>query len=148
MVVIADQRLRLEAMNELVGLVELPVRVRFVPPPIEPDAGNFAVVREQFTQLCILIVEILRPIAAFRPARGVAGGPAREVIAMVPIELRVVEEELDSLLVAFIGEELEDVALIGRPLHDRPVGNLGIKHGEAVVMLARDGDVLHAGGFR
>jgi hypothetical protein len=42
----------------------------------------------------------------------------------MPVELRVVEEELDALLVALVGQHLEDVLLVGRAVHDVVVGDL------------------------
>ena len=62
----------------------------------------------------------------------------------MPVELRVVEEELDALLVALVGQHLQHVLLVGRAVDDVPVGDLRVEHREAVVVLAGDGDVLHA----
>jgi hypothetical protein len=75
------------------------------------------------------------------------GAAAREVVGVVPIELRIVEEELDALAVGFVGEHLEGIFLVRGALDDVPVGKLGVEHGETVVVAGSDGDVLHAGGF-
>ncbi len=61
--------------------------------------------------------------------------------------LRVVEAELDALLAALFGEFLEWVALEGSGGDDVEGVDLGVEHGEAVVVLGGDDDVLHAGGF-
>ena len=63
------------------------------------------------------------------------------------LSLRVVEAELDALLAALVGEFLERVALEGRGGDDVEGVGLGVEHGEAVVVLGGDDDVLHAGGF-
>jgi hypothetical protein len=61
--------------------------------------------------------------------------------------LRVVEAELDALLAALFGELAQRVALEGRGGDDVEGVGLGVEHGEAVVVLGGDDDVLHAGGF-
>ena len=61
--------------------------------------------------------------------------------------LRVVEAEFDALLAALFGEFLEGVALEGGGGDDVEGVDLGVEHGEAVVVLGGDDDVLHAGGF-
>ena len=61
--------------------------------------------------------------------------------------LGVVEAELDALLAAFFGELAEGVALEGSGGDDVEGVDLGVEHGEAVVVLGGDDDVLHAGGF-
>ena len=65
----------------------------------------------------------------------------------MPVELRVIEEELDALLAAFVGQRLQHVLVVRRALDDVVVAHLGIPHREAVVMLAGDRDVLHARGL-
>jgi hypothetical protein len=66
---------------------------------------------------------------------------------MVPVELRIVEEELDALLPALVGERLQDVLPVRCALDDVPVAHLRVVHGEAVVVLAGDRDVAHARGL-
>src|SRR2546421_12769566 len=66
----------------------------------------------------------------------------------MPVELRIVEEKSDALPVALIGELLEHVAMVRRAIYDVPIGAARVEHGEAVVMLTRDGDVAHPGRFR
>ncbi len=61
--------------------------------------------------------------------------------------LRVVEAELDALLAALFGELLERIALEGSGGDDVEGVDLGVEHGEAVVVLGGDDDVLHAGGL-
>jgi hypothetical protein len=106
--------------------------------------ADLAVVREQLAELAVHVVEVAVPLALLRAAGIGARAPAREVVGVMPVELRVVEEELDPLLVALVGQHLEDVLLVGRAVHDVVVGDLGVEHREAVVVLAGDRDVLHA----
>src|SRR5579871_6123455 len=61
--------------------------------------------------------------------------------------LRIVEAEFDALLVALFGEFFEGVALEGCGGDDVEGVDLGVEHGEAVVVLGGDDDVLHAGSF-
>ena len=65
---------------------------------------------------------------------------------LVPVlRLRVIEAELDVVARAGGGEFLQRIALEGRGVDDIVLAGLGAVHGEAVVMLAGDHDVLHAG---
>ena len=147
MMVRADERLRLQLVNQRIGAIELPIGVGTIPPAVEPDAANLAVVGEQFAKLRIHVIEVPRPVAVLRPF-GVAAGPAaRKVVRMVPIELRIVEEQLDPLFMTFVCERFQDILLIGRSIHDVVVRDLGIEHREAVVMFTGDGDVFHARRF-
>ena len=92
-------------------------------------------------------VEIGIPVAVVGAAVVPVGGAARIVVGIVPIELRIIEEELDALAVALVGEHLQRIFLVRRALHDVPVGNFGVEHREAIMMARGDGDVLHAGGL-
>ncbi len=62
--------------------------------------------------------------------------------------MRVVEAKLDALFAALFGELTERVALEWRGSDDVEGVDLGVEHGEAVVVLGGDDDVLHASGFR
>src|SRR5438046_1038698 len=73
---------------------------------------------------------------------------AREIIRVMPVELRIIKEELDPLAMALVGEHLERVFPVRSALNDVPVRNFGIEHRKAVVMAGGDGDVFHPGGFR
>jgi len=68
-----------------------------------------------------------------RPALG-SGATAREIVGMMPVELGVVEEELQALPAALVGEHLERVLLVGRGVDDVPLVLLCREHGEAIVM--------------
>ena len=63
------------------------------------------------------------------------------------LRLRVVEAEFDALFAALFGEFFEGVAFEGSGGDDVEGVDLGVEHGEAVVVFGGDDDVLHAGGF-
>jgi hypothetical protein len=71
--------------------------------------------------------------------RGSGGGPV--------LILRVVEAEFEALPAALFGQLLEWIAFEGGGGDDVEGVGLGVEHGEAVVVLGGDDDVLHAGGF-
>src|ERR1041385_8137039 len=134
-------------MNQTVRAVQMPVRVWFIPPAVEPDAGDLSIAGEQLAELIVHESEIAVPVAAFGTAGGLACASTRIVVGMMPIELRMVEKQLDSLAMALIRQHFQRVLLIRRGVHDIPTVLLRAPHCEAVVMLARDRDVLHARGF-
>ena len=73
--------------------------------------------------------------------------PARNIVRRVPIQLGVVQEQLDALLVTFRCEHPDNVSAVRCPCHNVPVRQFRIEHRESVVMLRSDGDVLHTRGF-
>ena len=68
-----DQRGWLQAMNQLVGLVEPPRRLGPIPPAVEPDAADLAVVRQQLPELTVHEIDVGVPVACIRPAGRAAG---------------------------------------------------------------------------
>ena len=121
----------------------MPIGVRLVPHAVEPDAGDVAIAGKQLAKLRVHIVQILIEIASGRPSRGMPRLPERIVVRRMPIELRIIEEQLDALPVAFLGQRLQGIFAIRRSVHDVPLALFGAEHGEAVVVLAGDGDVFH-----
>src|SRR5260370_17797883 len=67
MMIAADQRRRLEAVNQRVSLRDAPVGIRLVPHPVKPDAADVAVAGQQLAKLAVPALEILLPLPAFRP---------------------------------------------------------------------------------
>ncbi len=51
------------------------------------------------------------------------GDAAWIIVGIVPVELRIIEEQFDALAVTFIGQHLQRVLLVGRALDDVPVRN-------------------------
>src|SRR5262249_37287463 len=87
-------------------------------------------------------------VAALGASRGLTGLAPRIVVGMVPVELRVIKKELDSLLAALVGQLFKGIFSIRSGIDDVPLVLLGGEHSETVMMFAGDGDVLHAGTFR
>ncbi len=63
---------------------------------------------------------------------------------MVPVELRVIHEELDALAIALVGELFERVFAVRRGVNDVVLVLFGGEHGEAIVMARGHDDVAHA----
>ena len=87
MMVGADERLRLELVNQCIGGVELPRRLGAIPPAIEPHAADLAVVGQQLAQLSVHVLDVPGPLALLRPSGVAARAAARKVIGVVPVEL-------------------------------------------------------------
>src|SRR5438067_12080711 len=122
-----DERRRLELMDERVGLIQMPVGIGLVPHAIEPDASDRAIVGEQFGELAVhVVIEVGIPIAVIGTAVVPTGDAAGIVVGIVPIELRIIKEELDALAVTFVSQHLQRILLVGSALNDVPVGDLGI----------------------
>src|SRR5215472_8831209 len=143
-----DQRGWLQFVDQRVSLGEMPIGVGLVPHAVEPYASDRAVVGEKLAELAVHVgVEVGIPVAPLGASVGPVRGTARKVVRIVPVELRIIEEELDALMVAFVGEHFQRIFSIGRSGDDVPVGNFGVEHGKAVVMTRGDRDVLHPCGF-
>ncbi len=99
---------------------------------------------EQLGELGIEKIEVMAPIAVLGPAGAVACRPTRPVIGVMPVELRVIEEELDPLAAAFVGQLLQRIALERRPVDDVVARGARREHRKTVVVARGDRDVLHA----
>ena len=113
---------------------------------VEPDQADGAVAGEQFLHLRLgfaaqVLVVILLVVGTEIP--GVAGA-----VGLVPVlRLRVIDAEADVVALARVGQFLERIAMEGRGVVDVVLADRRAIHGEAVVVLAGDDDVLHAGVF-
>src|SRR5215813_8187781 len=109
-------------MDQRVGFVEVPFGVGLVPHAVEPDAAEGAVVGKKFGKLAVHVgVEVGVPVTVIGASVGPVGGASRIIVGIVPIELRIIEEQLDALAVAFVGEHLQRVFLVGCAGDDIPV---------------------------
>src|SRR5206468_8772257 len=126
-----DQRRRLETMDQRVRRPESPVGVGLVPHTVEPDAADRAILGQQLLELPIHEAEVAWPLAALGAAGGVPGASAGPIVAVVPVELRVVEEEPEPLLPTLSGQLLHRVAREGSPVDDVVARRLRAEHGEA-----------------
>src|SRR5438309_11484803 len=98
----ADERCWLQTVNQPVRPVEMPVGFRFVPHAVEPDAGDIAIAGEQLPKLAVHEIQIAVKVASLRAAGCLTRVTARIVIRVVPVELRMIEEQLDPLAVALV----------------------------------------------
>ena len=147
MMIAADQGLRLELMNQPVSAGEMPIRIELVPHSVEPNSPDLSIIRQQLSQLPVHKIQVSIPIPGIRAARTMSRSPARKIIGRMPIELGVVQEQLDALFMALLGEHPDYVLAVRRARHDIPIRQFRIEHREPVVMLRGNGDVFHACGL-
>ena len=113
---------------------------------IEPDQAHWAVVAQQFLHLRLglsaqVLVEILAVVRAEIP--GVSGA-----VRLVPVlRLRIVEAEPDVVPRARRRQFAQRIAVKRGRVPDVVLAHRRMVHGEPVVMLAGDHDVLHPGIF-
>ena len=108
--VVAHKATRLNVVNHPVLLLELPVERRgilvVVPPSVKPYRPYRTIVGEKFLQLpvheTVIRVPVLLPL---RPA-GCPAGASFRIVRSCPVEMRVIEMQADTLLLAFLGEFL------------------------------------------
>src|ERR1700730_31206 len=102
--IVPNQRGGLELVDQTIRPGKTPAithsGVLLVPPTIEPDTADGPVLGQQLAQLFVLIVDVPIPIADARPFSAMSRRAAREIIGVMPIELRIVEEQLDALVAA------------------------------------------------
>ncbi|SIA68473.1 Uncharacterised protein [Mycobacteroides abscessus subsp. abscessus] len=103
---------------------------------VEPQLGDRAVVGEELGQLGLDDGRHQVLIDGVDVAVGLGG-------LLGPVDNREVEGELDAELVALGGQLLHRVLAVVGLLDDVVVGRLRVPHGEAVVVLRRDHQVLH-----
>src|SRR5262245_37964311 len=102
MMVAANQRRRLKFVNQRVGALELPVGVGFVPHAVKPNASHVAVVGQQLGELRIHELQITIEVATLGTSCCLTSLAARIVVGTVPVQLRMIKEELNSLLAALL----------------------------------------------
>src|SRR5437764_226759 len=106
-----DERGGLQAMDQRVGAGQPPLGIGLVPHAVEPDAADRTVATEQFGQLAVHEIQIACPVAALGPVRVLPRPAAQPIVGTVPVELRVVEEQLQALPLALARTLLQRVAL-------------------------------------
>ena len=124
MMVVADEAGRLKTMYQAVCFFESPVGILFIPVPVEPDASDFPVVCKKLGELAVHIIEIFVPVATVGTACSLSGIASWEIILLEPVEMRMIEEQLYTLSLAFFGEHFNDILTIRCPVNNVPVGEL------------------------
>ncbi len=146
---VVDEDIRLEGADVGVEVLAVLVGPGRLPLSIKPEHSERTVAFHEFTQLGLHVGDVPREIGPLGRARGGLPRAARQVVGVMPIHDGVVEAEFDALSPALLGQLLQRVALEGCGIHDVPVVVLlRLPHAEAIVVLAGDHDVLHAGILR
>ena len=109
---------------------------------VVPEAEERTVVHEQLAGLRLHVVRVA--VEVVRGARRLAAGTGEREVGMVPVAGGVVRPERETGAPTGVGELLRHVAP-ERRVHDVVVRLLRVPQAEAVVVLRREDDVLHAG---
>ena len=153
MVVVANEACGLELVDQRILLIEVPALRHGVPPvgpvpdAVEPDGTDGSVAGQQFRELVIHELEVVLPVP-IRPVRAPerpAGPAARPEVGPAPVEVGVVEMELDAVLAAGFRQFRNHVPLERCRLDDIVVARLRVPHRKAVVMARSQRDVLRPG---
>ncbi len=112
---------------------------------VEPDQADGAVVRQQFLHLRLGLARAdTDRNPSYRPGRNPRCCPRRWVRAS-PAPANNRSRSGCGAALARRRQFLQRIAMERRGIDDVVLADLGVIHGEAVVMLAGDDDVLHAG---
>ena len=143
--IVAHQASRLQTMNQTVLPRQLPVEIRIlilIPPTVKPYRPYLAIIGEELGELVVHELIVALPVAQRVRATCATTRSAPHGILTIPVDMRVVEVESDALLVAFIGEFLEDVTMERGGIHDVVVRILRLEHRETLMMASGEADVL------
>ena len=113
---------------------------------VPPQHGDRAVVGQNLLHLRhgdIADVIVHAAVLGFVPMS--AGGRAARIVPV--LRLRIVKSQFHAVFLARLGQRLEQIFAVGRGFDDVPVAGLRIEQRKAVVVLAGDDDVFHAGFF-
>ena len=135
--IVAYKALWLKSVYEFVLLAEIPdgglVLPResvLVPYAVEPDGADFAVACEELGQLGVYEFHVVLPVPvlALRPACPRARPPERVVVRAPPVQMRVVEMQLQALSPEGVGEFREDVSAERCGLEDVVFTGFAVEH--------------------
>ena len=147
-VVVTDETCGLQAVDEGILLVELPIEGHGVgvmfPLAVKPDGTDGSVVGQQLGQLVVHELVVLAPVGGCWIVGHLFLVTPQGVVQTVPIQMGIVEMQLDAVTLASVGEFLEHIALEGGGIDNVVVGDCALEHRESVVMARGDGDVAGA----
>ena len=154
---VVDDDVGLEAVDEVEEFGGTPVVMALAVlagiREVEPEDVDLAVVREEFRDLVAHVLAVLRHVAPRVELvdlllRKVAVGvePVDDEVGVVPVDEGVVEADVEALGAEGVDDLAEQVAP-GGGVGGLVVGVLGVEEAEALVVLRRDDEVLHAGGL-
>ena len=151
MVVVGHEAAGLQAVDEGVLGWELPVeglRVGIVvPPSVEPDGSDRAVVGEELGELRVHKAVIALPVGLMGGAARPESGATQGIVGAIPVQMRVVEMQPDAVVGAGLGELADDVAPEGCGFYYVIRTGCRIEQRESVVMTGGDGDVSGSCGL-
>ena len=88
--IIPDHCLGLQGVNELVNLLKMPVGAEPLPFSVEPDAGNLAIIRQQFCELRFHKTDIVIPVRLSGSA--IHDRPAEAIVIPSPVKQRIIKK--------------------------------------------------------
>ena len=113
MVVVGHEAVRLDAVDEPVLLLKLPIersRVAvMVPESVKPDAAYLAVIGEEFPELGVHELVICLPVRLGRVLSGREAGASGRIVIPSPVNVGVVEMKPYALLVAFVSQLFQHI---------------------------------------
>ena len=149
MVVVADEAGGLQTVNQGILFVELPIKWGRVgvmlPFTIKPDGADGTIVGQQLGQLVVHEFVVLRPVGGRSVVRHIILVSSQRIIQAMPVQMGIVEMQLDAVALASVGKFFEHVALEGSRVHDVVVAHRTLEHRKAVMVARGDGDVAGAG---
>ena len=133
MVVVTYEAGRLQIVNKLILLLQLPVEwdsiLVAVPFPVEPYSANLAVICEKLGQLIVHKFVVCGPILVVSVTANHFGScSSQRIFVAHPVNMRVVKMQFNALLVALVGKFLYYVAAKGGSIHDVKVRLVSVPH--------------------
>ena len=149
-VVVGHETAGLQAVDKAVLLVETPVKlgvVLLVPVAVKPDGTDGAIVGEQLGELMLHESEVGVIVVLVLGLADTHTAPSLRIVGARPVYVRIVEVELDAILLTGISELFEHIAVEGSTIDDVIVIGRCLEHREAIVMTGGKGDVAGTGGL-
>ena len=151
MVIIGHEAVRLDAVDEPVLLLKLPIErggvAVVVPESVKPDAADFAVIGEEFPELGVHEIVICLPVRLGRILSGREAGASGRIVIPSPVNVGVVEMKPYALLVAFVSQLFQHIPSERGCIDDIVRRLPGAEHRESVVMPGGEADVLCPGSL-
>ena len=148
MMVVPNQASRLQAVYHGILPGQLPVKIRIlvlVPPAIKPNGTYFSIIGEQLGQLIVHEFIVAVPVALrIRSSRSTSGASPRSIFA-IPVDVRIVEMQTNTLLVALVRQFFQNIPLKRGSIHNIVIGKACVEHRKAIVMPGCKADILCPG---
>ena len=145
MMIVADEAGGLQTMDESILLGQTPVErgvLVLIPPSVKPYSSYLAVIGKEFGELIVHECIVRVPVLLVNGSACTQTCTAKRSVFTLPVDVRVVEVDVDALAVAFVGELLHDVALEWRSVYNVIVGIFRLEHRESLVVTCGEADIL------